>query len=130
MHTEEEFIVIDETTFRMAAVPPSAIKIRESGAAGMFGKHEVELAAGKLVAFFQKKGRWDKFSITELYNFYKSNNWNPDLMFFGLSGRWFDDSPIMILTGTPWVESDTFLVLGFDGYYRVTDLFIQKCLKI
>jgi len=112
---------------RMPGVPsPHDIPIHELiGTAGMFGKHEIEVTAGKLVAFMQFKGRWTKFTLSELHSFYQRKGWNPDKMLAGLTGLWFNSHPL----SPTWVESYPFLAFDFNGDCYVTDLFIKACMK-
>src|SRR3989344_1231231 len=58
---------------------------------GGFGKHEVEVTAGRLIHFFRHKGGWCLFTISELADYYKMMCWSPERMFFGLMGAWYDD---------------------------------------
>jgi hypothetical protein len=53
---------------------------------GTFGSFEVEEAASRLVDFFKQSNRWTSFHLEQLYDFYRSNQWNPNGMFFGLTG--------------------------------------------
>lgn len=128
---EQGFVVVNETSgIRSQAVRPQDIKIRDTGAAGRFGKHEVEMAAGRLLAFFQEMGRWGKFTLTQLLNFYQAKGWNPDMMFFGLLGVWYDDSMMYMMAGrSPWLEAPVYLVLDDSGCYRITDLYIRQCME-
>lgn len=101
-------------------IRPSNIHVGEPVSVGSFGKAEVEEAAGRLVMFFQKMGRWGLFTITELAAFYRRQGWNPDQMFFGLSGTWFDDG------GLGSYRCGTYLIQFRDGYC-VTEMFIDRC---
>ncbi len=62
----------------------------------VFGKHEVEDAAIKLLEFFviEKRGEWQPFTFFELHIFYNARRYNPNEMLFGLMGPWYDDGGI------------------------------------
>jgi hypothetical protein len=93
--------------------------------ASTFGKSEVEATAERLIRFFQMRGYWCEFTIDELTRFYKLKDWDPNPMFFGLMGAWFDDGG-MCGWGTP---KETYLAVDVHGKYCVTDLFIIRCAK-
>lgn len=124
---EVGFQVVDESVGSSYPIRPNNIKIEALGCVGFFGKFEVENVAGKLVSFFQASGRWKSFSILELVDFYRSKGWDPNFMFFGLCGVWYDDASIKEFLGNPWTQSPCYLVLGEDGKYRVTNHFIDRC---
>lgn len=106
-------------------IRPDDIRVSESGAAGRFGKFEVELSAGKLIQFFQARGWWISFSITELTAFYQKKGWDPNLMFFGLAGLWWSNSPLL----GGWNKSWPCIAIDSDGRCNVTDVFIERCAK-
>lgn len=89
-----------------------------------FGKHEVELSAGRLLEFFRTSDRWCSFTIEELTAFYKSHDgWNSNDMFYGLQGPYFDDGGMM-----GYREPDHIYVVGVGGgKYNVTNHFIEQC---
>ena len=126
---EEKFnVVLDSSS---AILQPKDIHCSETDAVGAFGKFEVERSAGRLILFLQDRGRgWEGFTISELFEFYKKMNWDPRFMFFGLIGRWFDDSPVTLFSGCAWIDPFTYLVLDDSGLYHVTDLFIRRCAKL
>lgn len=101
---------------------PEDIKVRNpdtNPCCGGFGKHEVEASAGKLIQFFQFRGHWGSFSMTELYNFYQLKGWDVDEILFGLAGAWFDDGPGV------WRNAS---YIGHFGTEMVVDKeFIRRC---
>ena len=119
----KNYFVLDDDGPSRPLVRPSHIKLRGDGSVGDFGKREAEETAGKLLTYFQSKDSWS-FTITELFNFFVSRGWNPDMMLYGLSGVWEDPDTNGIID--PYVESDVYLILGSDGRYRITNLFLQK----
>lgn len=125
-HALEFRVVVESSGETNAVLRPEDVEVSPAGTAGNFGKFEVELAAGKLVQFFQARGGWVTFTITELAAFYKRKKWDPNFMFFGLLGPWYDDSLGLALMGSPWKESEIYVVQGSDGRYRVTDLFLKR----
>ncbi len=95
-----------------------------------FGKAEVEESAGKLIAFFQRRGDWVPFTIEELTAFYRTQGWNPDYMFFGLMGAWKDDCPTPASFSGTWRMGQDYLRIDIDGKYYVTDFFIRRCMRL
>ncbi len=95
--------------------------------AGRFGKCEVEMAAGKLLSFLQHRNKgWEEFTISDLFAYYKSKGWNPDMMFFGLLGPWFDDGmSTMDFRDT----ANVYLVVGDNGKYYFTDKFVTNSMR-
>ncbi|MDB5224633.1 MAG: hypothetical protein JWO43_255 [Candidatus Adlerbacteria bacterium] len=93
--------------------------------ANCFGKFEIEGAAIRLLSFFQTRGAWCAFTAEELVHHYQLKNWNPDRMFYGLLGRWFDDGDM----GTWKDPADTFIVKDEAGRYCVTNLFVERCAR-
>jgi hypothetical protein len=83
---------------------------------GTFGESQAEEVVKKLLAFFQSRGYWCRFTIDELMRFYKLKGWNPAPMLYGLAatGGW---------------PSDIMLVGDRYGDYNVTDKFIERCGK-
>ena len=118
-----EFRVIDEGSGKTELIRPQDIELDHSFATGRFGKYEIEETAGRLVAFMQFKGRWARFTISELYKFYELKGWNPDKMFAGLTGAWCDYGELANL----WLETLPLLCFDLDGSCFVTDLFIKAC---
>lgn len=106
---------------------PSQVHLRHSDSCGKFGKSEVETTAGRLVLFMKerKADLWATFTISELKDFYKSNNWNPNTIFDGLIGSWIDLGDMMPVL----YETDVFLVNLLGGKFCVTKEFIERCFK-
>lgn len=109
---------------------PSEIRLSSVGSVlGGFGKHEVEIEAGRLVQFFQyfKGDLWAAFRLSELIKFYKFKGWNHNIALVGLIGAWCDSEDFgfnhsAVSTGT--------LLVGFlnsDGCLCVTEEFINRC---
>ncbi len=71
----------------------------------VFGKHEVEDAAIKLIEFFvaRKFGEWAAFTFSELHDFYVERGYRPNEMLFGLMGPWYDDGPMYMREGIAYV---------------------------
>lgn len=92
---------------------------------GTFGKSEVEQTVWRLLKFFQLRGYWCDFTIDELTRFYHHQGWNPNQMFFGLMGGWFDDGMLFSYKHPLGV----FLACDPNGQYRVTREFLERCAK-
>lgn len=87
---------------------------------GFFGKYEIESAAGRLVAFFQHIGQWRSFGLAELLEFYRSKEWDPKMMLYGLHGDWWDDGD--------WAVKPSYCYLiDFGSGMKVTHEFVQQC---
>ncbi|PIZ98740.1 MAG: hypothetical protein COX77_03535, partial [Candidatus Komeilibacteria bacterium CG_4_10_14_0_2_um_filter_37_10] len=86
-------IIIDESILLNNVIRPKDLSVSNINTIGKFGKCEIEKSAGMLVKFFQtvKNNRWAPFTITELHQFYLAEEANPDKMFYGLAGLFFDD---------------------------------------
>lgn len=109
-------------------IRPNDIRFEADRLPGTFGKAEIEWAAERLVRFFQEKGYWASFTITELLAFYNKNKWDPNLMFFGLMGTWHDDSPFRwVSEESPWQETPVYLGIDGAGNYFITEAFVMKC---
>lgn len=131
METQEIiFKVINEKTEKHieSETRPKDIVVSPGTTTGKFGKHEVEYAAGRLIAFFQSKGYWTPFTIEDLYLFYKENNFPFEGVFEGLCGYWIDGA-LQFMTGTPWEEAYPFVVTNGEGKFCITDIFLERCLK-
>jgi hypothetical protein len=94
---------------------------------GTFGSFEVEEAASHLVDYFKQTDRWTTFHLEQLFDFYRTNKWNPNGLFFGL-------------TGGPHVRSDGMyereeypkepMVLNINKeFFLVTRTFINNCAR-
>jgi len=105
--------------------PADLVCFNELPQIGRFGKAEVEIAAGKLIKFFQKLGFWKIIDIKELIVFYDEQGWDHRDMLFGLSGAWIDDGGF----GSLVPDHGELIIRGSDGCYCITDLFIQTCAK-
>ncbi|MDI6734552.1 MAG: hypothetical protein QMD50_03665 [Patescibacteria group bacterium] len=104
-------------------VRPEDIDISR-GLSNTFGKHEVEAAAVNLVIYCKaRRCGWCPFSLSDFLQFSKKAGFDPNMVFFGLLGPWQDDA---ILVGGIR-ESFPCLVLGADGLYYITDVFVKKC---
>jgi hypothetical protein len=90
----------------------------------VFGKSEVEQSAGKLIQFFQSRGRWCEFTIDELRRFYELKGWNYNSAFFGLTGAWYDDGG---LAGGWAMPKETYLAFDDSGKAFVTAAFVERC---
>ncbi|OHB14435.1 MAG: hypothetical protein A2431_03600 [Candidatus Zambryskibacteria bacterium RIFOXYC1_FULL_39_10] len=105
---------------------PSHILLRDGDSViGGFGKHEIELTAGRIVRFMVevKNDFWAKFTLLELNDFYKRKGWNPSEILDGLTGAWVDMASIF--TGAN--ETDIFLVSFLDGKFAITEEFVRRC---
>jgi|GEM_PF-4666167 len=71
---------------------------------GFFGKCEIEIAAGRLVKFCQNRGRWGPHDIGELVDFYRENKWDTNMMFYGLTGKFFDDGDFLSKGAIDYIE--------------------------
>lgn len=105
---------------------PSQVFIHNTGPAdgvGRFGKHEVEVTAGRLCAFFQRRGnKWSSFTVAELISFYREQGWPTDDPLFGLNGVWFDDGGM----GAYRVPAEVYLASDGTKFF-VTNKFIERC---
>ncbi len=104
---------------------PKDISVKDGMIASSFGKCEVEVSAGRLVLLLQQKNqdKWEPFTLTELYAFYKKNGWDFNEAMFGLSGVWFDDS---MAGGLRQAQN---LIVDFGHEMYVTNEFIKICAK-
>ncbi|OHA89328.1 MAG: hypothetical protein A2653_01390 [Candidatus Zambryskibacteria bacterium RIFCSPHIGHO2_01_FULL_43_25] len=127
MTTQEVWSNSDAAALKLST--PLQIEMRGL-AVGRFGKHEVEVAAAKLLLFFRSRGEWTRFTIRELVEFYNSQGWDPDLMFFGLSGVWYDDASLKQANREEWTDAPPYLVLFTDGRYAITEKFIRACMEL
>ncbi|MCR4274503.1 MAG: hypothetical protein NUW02_00410 [Candidatus Campbellbacteria bacterium] len=122
-----EFRVLGESTENLhgrQSTRPSDISVRPTGATGRFGKLEVEVSAGRLVLFFQRKkgDLWAGFHLQELMKFYEENLWDPNLVFFGFWCSWLD------MASPQWMSPDQVLLVQDDrGVFHVTNRFIEAC---
>ena len=120
---EAIFVPIIEGDSALHEIRPDDIRMEEHSDSilGTFGKCEVERSAGRLVRFFQSKGRWCNFTFSELARFYEQNNWDLNEMLFGLMGVWYDDGGL-----GGWRISQSFV--GHTGSKLcVSDMFIKRC---
>jgi hypothetical protein len=93
---------------------------------GTFGKFEVEESAERIVKFFKERGRWCAFTLDELARFYTHHGWDPEGMFFGLLGGWFNDGGF----GGEWdVPQYTYFAFEKGGGCMVTDRFVTQCAR-
>jgi hypothetical protein len=108
-------------------VHPREIQLRDTGATsiGTFNKNEVEISAGHLISFFQARGKWCGFTISDLVRFYDERGWDRNVMFFGLMGTWYDDGAL-----GSWKNQygETWIVQDPRGNMFVTGEFIERCL--
>ncbi|KKQ35546.1 MAG: hypothetical protein US50_C0012G0011 [Candidatus Nomurabacteria bacterium GW2011_GWB1_37_5] len=121
-------LVIDSDKLRYH-IRPSDIKIKSGGMIGKFGKAELECSAALLVKFFQAKGKWTGFNISELKLFYETKiQKNIEETFeeaiFGLFSWWFDDA----MHGQ-WREPLPCVVQDTDGIFYITEYFITRCIQ-
>jgi hypothetical protein len=124
----DEFIPVIEDLKTEFPVRPKDIVLRGSDntpIAGLFGKHELEVAAGRLVAFFQMRTKWSSFSIEELTNFFVLRKWDPNTMFFGLMGSWCGEAMITNF----WGSDKGYIGYCGGGRLCVSRGFIEKCNK-
>lgn len=123
MTDNKEISPISDSVSSMYKIRPQDIKISDIGTVpGSFGKAEVEISAGRLVQFFQGRGYWCSFTIEELARYYTLRGWDPNSMFFGLAGVWYDDGII-----DSWRNSDPCIAITGSGKCFVTAEFIDKC---
>jgi hypothetical protein len=105
---------------------PNEIRIRDYLSIGRFGKAEVEESAAKLLTFFQERGvGWARFTITDLFNFYTAKGWNPNTMFFGLLGPWYDDGMLYM----DYQVSRPYITIDPGGWLNVTTSFVEVCMR-
>jgi hypothetical protein len=107
------------------SIRPEDVKLDSCGAvAGVFGKYEVEISAGRLVQYFRyrRKG-WTYVSLTELRDFYQQNHWDWNRMLFGLMGAWWDDGGAGSI-----VEGVDCLVYVNDALYPTKE-FVSRCAR-
>lgn len=125
--SQERFTVLSDGPSRTYEIRPSDIPLRSMRMAGRFWKAEIEAAAGMLVLFFQSRGCWGPFTISELRAFYLEKGENPDTMFYGLLGVWFDR---VSTTTNPWnYPAGELIIQGHDGHYYVTNQFVDLCMR-
>lgn len=118
-------VIIETADRRENVIRPSMVQLTPNGQTmRSFGKFEVEVTAGRLVQFFREKDYWGVFRLTELFEFYRLNGWDPDTMLFGLIGRWHDDGGTMI----HWPSSQH-LGMASDGSVYVTKEFVAACAR-
>lgn len=87
----------------------------------VFGKAEIEWAAQRLVAFFQKRNLWHGFTIQDLLDFYRDQGIKDHSgPLYGLFGSWIDDGTLGLCT-----VSRPLVVHGPNGLYYVTNLFVD-----
>lgn len=125
----EEFRIISDDLLEETVRPKDLILDNNIKTAGVFGKHEIEVAAGKLLMFFQEKNRWSGFTIEDLFHFLKKKKIEMDSIFFGLCGPWYDDCTLSDITKIHWAEARPYVVSNTDGKFYVTDLFIRALLE-
>lgn len=104
-------------------LPRELISNNDRYSIGKFSKAEVEVTAWRLVQFFQKTNSWGGFRPRELIRFYTTQGWNPDTMFFGLKGYWYDDGGL-----GDYVQLPIYIVEHPDGTHYVTKKFIERCM--
>ena len=92
---------------------------------GTFGKHEVEASAERILVFFKERGYWCECSLDELTRFFDRLGWNPDSMFFGLLGGWYNDGGM----GHWEVPRHTYFIFDKRGGCAVTNHFVDVCGK-
>ncbi len=91
-------------------------------ARGVFGKYEVEMAAGRLVEYLIHRGQgWKPFTLRGLIQFYDANNWESEDLLYGLLGHWIDDT--MGLMNPPCYLINMGKELAF------TSLFLERLIK-
>lgn len=119
---DQTFLPVIDSDTRKHPIQPGDIHVGEcDNVLGGFGKHEVEVSAGKLVKFFQSRESWCKFTLSELAEFYRQNGWEPNEMLFGLMGGWYDDCGFGV-----WREGINFI--GHTGKRLcISEYFIQQC---
>lgn len=123
-----QYMIVYETTDRQIYhIRPHDIMAGKSGSLlSTFGKKEVEISAERLILFFQSYGYWTTFTLSELQEFYRKNNWDFNKALFGLVGGWFDDCGMFGNWITP---VEVFLASDSIGNYYVTNHFINRCAK-
>jgi len=120
-------VICEASDNKYYSVRPSDIRAGQPGSLlSTFGKSEIELAAERLILFFQSYGCWVSFTLEELQLFYERNGWKFKEPLFGLLGEWFDYA--MPFPCKREVSED-FVVCDDKGNYCITDLFIKRCLS-
>jgi hypothetical protein len=120
--TSIKFDVIAETpNDKLYAVRPNDIYVGPGCLLSSFGAAEIEQEAARLVKFFQRKGHWSPFRMTELSLFYHENGWDARDALCGLAKPWFHDWDGWVPAAKPYVVQDS------EGRYFVTNLFIERC---
>ncbi len=118
--------IIESASMTMCPVrPDDFVFIHGNVLGGTFGKTEVETTARRLIEFFQLRCCWCEFTIDELGRFYKLKGWDPNAMFFGLMGAWYDDGGM----GGWALPQHTYLCVDGHGKYCITDKFIDQCAR-
>lgn len=114
-------MIIDDAT--KSQTKPIDIKIWGTDCAGHFGKNEVEQCAGTLVQFFQEKGEWGTFTLTELEEYSRARGKNSaDYPLLGLFGDWGD-------SGKFYNPGNRYIVELGGNRLAVTAEFIRNCLE-
>lgn len=125
--SKEPKVVTEGPVRHYHPIRPKDFSLDSFGAlASTFGKSEVEKTARNIICFCQRRGGWYPFTVEELIDFYKEVGEDPRFIFFGLLGAWEDEGMFAQHTN-PWREPPSYLVIGADGMYRVTEQFIQQC---
>ncbi len=129
-HKTEEIAMMGLTRYPTVdegqAIEPGLVRPRDiTDFGGTFGSYEVEQAASRLVEFFKQSNRWLNFRIEELIEFYRERSWNPNGMFFGLTG-----GPHLRGNGM-WLKeecpTEPMIICVHGQYFVVTRTFINRC---
>ncbi len=110
---------------------PDEIALTHNGAVyASFGKAEIELAAGRLIQYFQFRGLWCPFTMGNLRIFYARRKWNWEGtssdrgMLYGLYGHFLMENP----NGWAQCSPDAEFVRKLSSKkYCITDAFIAQC---
>ena len=87
---------------------------------------EVKESVMLLIQFFQRRGCWCSFTISELMRFSKRKGRNPNLIFYGINGPFYSPYPQII--GSYNTQPEPWLVTHGDGKYVITTAFLERCL--
>lgn len=114
-----------ETSFlntkQAKTIQPGDIVLSAEGSCGFFGNPDIERSAGRLMSLMQLIAFWKPFSVEFLQRHYRTQGWDTERMFYGLSGPWAVPHAIR-----GWGQA-RYVQLLPSGLCSVTDVFILRC---
>lgn len=102
-------------------IRPADIELSKEGLCGNFGNSDIERSAGRLVSLMRLMIHWKPFSVEFLAIHYRTNAWDTERMFYGLSGPWPKPHAIR-----GWGQAG-YVQLLQNAQCSVTDVFILRC---